>query len=52
MTEVDLLITNAIIITMDKKNTIIGNLDNSRGFISIVNGHITDVGSMDDCYYI
>ena len=48
MTEVDLLITNAIIITMDKKNTIIGNLDNSRGFISIVNGHITDVGSMDD----
>ncbi len=52
MPEVDLLITNAIIITMDKKNSIIGNLDNTRGFISIVDGHITDIGSMDDCHYI
>ncbi|MFB0901173.1 MAG: hypothetical protein QMB22_04105, partial [Dehalococcoidia bacterium] len=51
MKNVDTLITNATILTMNQRNTIIGNAMEKSGFIAIVNGFIADIGNMEDCHY-
>jgi 5-methylthioadenosine/S-adenosylhomocysteine deaminase len=51
MKNVDTLITNATILTMNQRNTIIGNAMEKSGFIAIVNGFIADIGNMENCHY-
>ena len=51
MQNIDMLITNATILTMDQNNTIVGDAMNEVGFLAIENGSISDIGSMKDCHY-